>query len=67
LLLYELWNNTIVMARAVRIGRTQAESQQTGHSVRLSSGNGVSTGQIVGMSNGEGRGVACRVVSQKKI
>ena len=37
-----------------------------GHSARPSSGNGDGNGQIVGSSNGEGRGAVCRLVSRKK-
>jgi len=39
----------------------------TGHSVRSSAGQRVSPGQIVGKSNGEGRGVACRVSKPKEM
>src|SRR5664280_3637668 len=37
-----------------------------GRSACLSSGNGASNGQIVGISNGEGRGAACRAVKPKE-
>ena len=38
-----------------------------GYSTRLSSVDGAITGLIVVIPNGEGRGVPCRVVSQKEI
>jgi hypothetical protein len=38
----------------------------TGHSARSSEGNGDSNGQIVGKSNGEGRGVICRAIKPKE-
>ncbi len=41
-------------------GLGQADVQLNGRSTRPSSGSGVSKGQIVGKSNGEGRGVTCR-------
>ena len=37
-----------------------------GRSACLSSGNGASNGQIVGKSNGEGRGAACRAVKPNR-
>jgi hypothetical protein len=37
----------------------------SGRSACTSSGNGAGNGQIVGKSNGEGRGVACRAVKPK--
>jgi hypothetical protein len=46
-------------------GPGQSDVQLTGHSARLSSGNGVNNGQIVVELNGEGRGAACRVVKPK--
>ena len=37
-----------------------------GRSFRPSSGTGASNGQIVGKSNGEGRGVTCRAAKPKE-
>jgi len=37
-----------------------------GHATRLSSVDGAINGLIVVILNGEGRGVTCRVVSQRK-
>jgi len=48
-------------------GCGQSVVQTTGHSARSSGRQGVSKGQIVVILNGEGRGVPCRVVSQKEI
>jgi len=47
-------------------GTGQACVHLTGRSTRSSSGNGASNGQIVGRSNGEGRGVACRAIKPKE-
>lgn len=48
-------------------GSGQSVVHLAGHFTRPSSVDGVNEGQIAGRSNGEGRGVACRVVSQKEI
>src|ERR1017187_615640 len=47
-------------------GLGQSVVQLTGHSARWSGRQGVSKGLIVVIVNGGGRGVACRVVSQKE-
>ncbi|MGA2603246.1 MAG: helix-turn-helix domain-containing protein [Verrucomicrobiia bacterium] len=46
-------------------GAGQTVVGPTGHSARPSNGNGVSNGQIVVKSNGEGSGAASRVVKPK--
>jgi|SRR5208283_376303 len=50
----------------IHTGSGQSDVPSIGHSARPSSGNRDRKGQIVGKSNGEGRGVPCRVVSQKE-
>jgi hypothetical protein len=44
----------------------EAGAQPIGHSACRSSGKGANNGQIVGKSNGAGRGAACRAVKPNK-
>jgi hypothetical protein len=46
------------------LGSGRADARFKDFSACLSSGNDEGKGQIVGKSNGEGCGAACRVVSQ---
>ena len=55
------------MSSLFHTGSGQSVVQPTGHSARLSAVDGVSKGLIVVKLNGGGRGVPCRVVSQKEI
>jgi len=48
------------IARALEVAKPMCPL--SGQSARPSSGDGASNGQIVGRSNGEGRGATCRAV-----
>ena len=48
------------------MGCGRSDGGCSGGSACPSSGNGASIGQIVGRSNGEGRGVACRAIKPKE-
>jgi hypothetical protein len=61
-MIFEAQNCLCVNLHGFRVRSGQADVQLTGRSARPSSGSGGRKGQIVGRSNGEGRGVACRAI-----